>query len=322
MQALLLPALAATSAGLFGYGITQAVRGLLDPSRRRLAQRLGGGESSAASPASASQVVRLVNADPEDVPGVLGRFQVLRDLNRAVIQAYPNVTLRRFLAVSAACGVGGFFVVTALTATFLVGFVALALGTAAPYIALVRKRGSRQRALSDQIPDALDFLGRALKAGHSLSTGLQMIGDEMPQPLAGEFRRCYDQHSLGLPMEKAMREMVQRIDSTDFAFFVTAVLVQRQTGGDLSEVLNNISGMIRQRVRLQQHVKSKTAEGRFTGYVLAAFPSVMFVIAYILSPEYAKPLVETRSGQTMLLAAFTMQGLGLFCIQKLTTVKV
>ena len=323
MQAIVLPALAASSAGLLVYGTAQAMIAALNPERRRLAQRLGGGDSSSGTVAiSSSQVVRLVNADPDDVPGLLGRFKPLRDLNRAVMQAYPQMTLKRFLGISAACGAGGFLVVTALTATFLVGFVAMVMGAAAPYVLLVRKRGSRQRHLADQIPDALDFLGRALKAGHSLSTGLQMIGDELPQPLSGEFRRCYDQHSLGLPMEKALREMVQRIDSTDFAFFVTAVLIQRQTGGDLSEVLSNISGMIRQRVRLQQHVKSKTAEGRFTGYILAAFPSVMFVVAYILNPDYAKPLVETFTGRMMLLSAFTMQGMGLFCINKLTKVKV
>jgi tight adherence protein B len=116
--------------------------------------------------------------------------------------------------------------------------------------------------------------------------------------------------------------MSKRIESTDFAFFVTAVLIQRQTGGDLSEVLGNISGMIRQRIRLQQHVKAKTAEGRFTGYILSAFPAVMFVISYSLNPEYAGVLIKTNIGLMLLGIAFGLQMLGLFFIKKITTVTV
>jgi tight adherence protein B len=187
---------------------------------------------------------------------------------------------------------------------------------------LSRKRSKRQRLLAEQLPEALDFLSRILKAGHSLSTGLQMMADELPQPLAGEFRRAYDQHSLGSPMDECLKETAKRIESTDFAFFVTAVLIQRQTGGDLSEVLNNISGMIRQRIRLQQHVKAKTAEGRFTGYILSAFPAVMFVVAYMLNPEYAGVLIKTSLGLTLLGTAFGLQMMGLYFIKKITTVVV
>ena len=116
--------------------------------------------------------------------------------------------------------------------------------------------------------------------------------------------------------------MTTRIETTDFAFFVTAVLIQRQTGGDLSEVLNNISGMIRQRVRLQQHVKAKTAEGRFTGYILVAFPAVMFVLAFMMNPDYAGVLIHTGTGRMLLGTAFGLQMLGLYAIRKITTVRV
>src|SRR5437773_795449 len=117
--------------------------------------------------------------------------------------------------------------------------------------------------------------------------------DQSPQPLAAEFRQCYDQHSLGQSLDEALKDTAARVESTDFAFFVTAVLIQRQTGGDLSEVLKNISGMIRGRVRLQQQVKAKTAEGRFTGYILVAFPAVMFLIVSFMNPEYARNLTGT-----------------------------
>ena len=144
----------------------------------------------------------------------------------------------------------------------------------------------------------------------------------MPKPLGGEFRRCYDQHSLGQPLEEALREMARRIESTDFAFFVTAVLIQRQTGGDLSQVLGNISGVLRQRIRLSQFVKAKTAEGRFTGYVLVAFPIMMFFIASSMNKDYKKNLLENSTGLTLLAVAGGLVILGLVTIRKITTVKV
>jgi len=179
-----------------------------------------------------------------------------------------------------------------------------------------------EKLIEDQLPEALDFLARILRAGHSLATALQMAAEELPDPLAAEFRRCYDQHSLGAPLESALKDMVTRVESTDFAFFVTAILIQRQTGGDLSEVLNNISAMIRQRIRLQQHVKAKTAEGRFTGYILVAFPAVMFVIVNMLNPDYGNVLLKTSTGQWLLATAFGLQMSGLFAIRKVTSIKI
>jgi tight adherence protein B len=149
-----------------------------------------------------------------------------------------------------------------------------------------------------------------------------MMGEELPQPLGGEFQKAYDQHSLGMSLEDSLREASQRIDSSDFAFFVTAVLIQRQTGGDLSEVLKNISSMIRGRVRLAQQVKSKTAEGRFTGYVLVAFPAVMFMLSYYMNPGYAGILIRDPGGRMLLCVAVGLQILGLLAIKKITTVKV
>jgi tight adherence protein B len=204
----------------------------------------------------------------------------------------------------------------------LISAIAGVVGAYMPVLMLNSKRNRRQRALADELPESLDFLSRVLRAGHSLSTGLQMMGQELPMPLSGEFRQAYDEHSLGLSLEESLKNMTKRIDSTDFAFFITAVLIQRQTGGDLSEVLNNISGMIRQRIRLQSSVKAKTAEGRFTGYILSAFPGIMFCIAYTLNPAYAGVLLKTTGGLEMLGTAFGMQMLGLFCIKKITTVRV
>jgi tight adherence protein B len=251
----------------------------------------------------------------------LGRIRTFRNLQRRLLQAWPDLSLAQFLGIMAAVGFAAFMLFASVGSLW----VATGIGAAAAYIPLMllnAKRGRRQRQLSVQLPEALDFLSRVLRAGHSFSTGLQMMGDELPQPLAAEFRRAFSQHSLGQPLEDALKDMASRIESTDFAFFVTAVLIQRQTGGDLSEVLNNISGMVRQRIRLQQSVKAKTSEGRFTGYILVAFPAVMFLITYVLSPKTMDTMIHDSTGLTLLGIAFGLQMMGLWAIRKITAVKV
>ncbi len=253
---------------------------------------------------------------------ILIRISIIKSVQRQLLQAYPDMSVAKFLGFVAGLAVFGFVLVTLLSGSFIVGLVTGGLGAAFPFMMVTNKRNRRQKLLSEQIPEALDFLSRILKAGHSLSTGLSMMGEELPQPIAGEFRRAYDQHSLGQSLEDSLRDMARRVESTDFAFFVTAVLIQRQTGGDLSEVLNNISGMIRQRIRLQSHVKAKTAEGRFTGYILVAFPAVMFVLVSVMNPAYSRTLTHTSVGQKLLVLAFVLQVMGLWMIRKLTTVRV
>ena len=312
----------AAAVATFVWAVVAAVTGSGRGVRRKLAQRLSveGREGGTAGAPGARSIGLQVEIP--GLPDFLARQPIIQRLNRRVLQAYPERTLLRFLLTSAiaAVAVGG--ITLLVTTSPLVGLLAGAAAGYVPFMLLAGRRAKRQRQIALQLPEALDFLTRILRAGHSLSTGLQMMGEELPQPLCGEFRKAYEQHSLGLSLEDALRETAVRIESSDFAFFVTAVLIQRQTGGDLSEVLKNISGMIRGRVRLSQHVKAKTAEGRFTGYVLVAFPAVMFLISYYLNPKYAGVLLHDPDGRLLLGAAVGLQMLGLFAIRKLTTVKV
>ena len=289
-------------------------------SHRKLKGRLAASIEHQVSSEISKSIRRRTGLD--EVQGLLGRFSVVHTINKTLLQSAPHVTLKKFLYIVAASSIGLMLVVFLVTMGVIVSLVAAALGASAPFLVLMNKRNRRQKLMADQLPDALDFLCRALRAGHSMSTGFQLMSEELPQPISGEFRRIYEQHSLGASMEDTLRAAVDRVDSADFAFFVTAVLIQRQTGGDLGEVLNNIGTMIRHRVRLQQHVKAKTAEGRFTGYILAAFPAVLFVVIYCLKRDYAGQLVEKREGLMMLGLAFTLQMLGLYCIRKITTIKV
>lgn len=327
MDGYLLPLIVAMAVATFVWGVVSIAAGSSRGERRKLQERLGGegnglgsgGRGGAGAEAAKSITLKL---EVEGVPAFLADRAFIQALNRRMLQAYPDKSLGQFLTRAAVSGavIGGLTLL--VTASFPVGTMAFLAGAYFPFMVLNSKANKRQRAIALQLPEALDFLTRILRAGHSLSTGLQMMGEELPQPLAGEFRRAYDQHSLGVSMEDSLRETAARIESSDFAFFVTAVLIQRQTGGDLSEVLKNISAMIRGRVRLAQHVKSKTAEGRFTGYVLVAFPAVMFFLSYYMNPGYAGVLLHDPDGRLLLGAAVGLQMLGLFAIKKITTVKV
>jgi tight adherence protein B len=279
--------------------------------QRRLASNAVAGASSR------SVTLQLENP----LPSVLRGLGALRSLQRALTAAYPDVRFGRFLGLLGALAGLGFLMLYAIMDSPLAGLVGAAGATYLPLWVINGKRAKRQRALSNQLPEGLDFLARVLRAGHSFSTGLQMMGDELHEPLAGEFRRAYAQHSLGQALEDALRDMARRIESTDFAFFVTAVLIQRQTGGDLSEVLTNISAMVRQRIRLQQHVKAITAEGRLTSYVLVAFPVVLFFISYALNPDYAGVLLRTGTGQMLLGVAAALVFFGLMIIRRIVTVR-
>ncbi len=325
MDGLFVPILVAGTVAAFIWGIVSVVTGFGAGDREKLKERLtGDGKTDSFSPSTFANAGKSIlhQVKVVGVPEFLAEKPFIQALNRRMLQAYPESTLGKFLQRAIICGVGFGGITLVVTASYFVGVLAFAAGFYAPFMLLNMKRNKRQREIALQLPEGLDFLTRVLRAGHSLSTGLQMMGEELPQPLGGEFQKAYDQHSLGMSLEDSLREASQRIDSSDFAFFVTAVLIQRQTGGDLSEVLKNISAMIRGRVRLAQQVKAKTAEGRFTGYVLVAFPAVMFMLSYYMNPGYAGILIRDPGGQMMLGAAVGLQLLGLFAIKKITTVKV
>jgi tight adherence protein B len=317
MEGMLIPILIAAAVAMLAYGVGQVISALADGEKRRLKQRLSTenrpGDSQAAN---RSITIQEVSA------GVLGGIAVFDGLAKRLRQAYPDASFSKFLTICMTASVLTLGLTYALSANLFISVIACAVATAVPIFVINNKRIRRQRTLGDQLPEALDFLSRILRAGHSLSTGLQMMSEELPQPLAAEFRRAYDQHTLGQNLDDCLKDMSTRIESTDFAFFVTAVLIQRQTGGDLSEVLGNISGMIRKRLQLQNHVKAKTAEGRFTGYILTAFPGVMFLISYSLNPDYAGVLIKTGTGKMLLCVAFGLALMGLYCIKKITTVRV
>jgi tight adherence protein B len=289
--------------------------------KRKLAARLSNNARNEGGP-NLSNLSVVLKEEGSDVPAFLAKKAYIQTISRKLGHAFPSWTLQRFLTISAASAIVPAAVAGAITQNIAVTCGAFAIGGYLPLYVLNYLCKSRINKMTRQLPEALDFLSRVMRSGHSLSTGLQMMADELPKPLSAEFRTVYDQHSLGQSLEESLKEMSTRIDTTDFSFFVTAVLIQRQTGGDLSEVLSNISTLIRQRMRLCQSVGAKTAEGRLTGYILVAFPIIMFAICYYLNPDLYGGFAKNETGKKLLGLAGGLVITGIWAIRKITTVKV
>jgi tight adherence protein B len=197
-----------------------------------------------------------------------------------------------------------------------------ALGFALPFLVLKVKRRHRLLTFEEHFPEALDLISRALKAGHAFATGLKMVADEMQEPVGPEFRKTFDEQNFGLPLKDALDNLSLRVPSLDVRFFATAVLIQRETGGNLSEILENLSHVVRERFKILRQVRVYTAHGRLTGWVLLALPAFLAVALMFINPDHMNLLFRERMGQQMLTAALIMQLFGYFWIQKVIKIEV
>ena len=200
--------------------------------------------------------------------------------------------------------------------------VGAALGFALPFVVLNIKRERRMRAFEEQFPEGLDLIARALKAGHAFATGLKMVADEMPDPVGPEFRKTFDEQNFGLPLKDALDNLTHRMPLLDVRFFSTAVLIQRETGGNLSEILENLAHVVRERFKILRQVRVYTAHGRFTGYVLLALPAVLCIALSFINPEHMNLLFRERIGQMMLMGALGMQTIGYLWIKQVIKIEV
>jgi tight adherence protein B len=196
------------------------------------------------------------------------------------------------------------------------------LGFSLPFLYLNFKRGRRMRKFEEEFPEALDLIARALKAGHAFVTGLKMVADEMEDPVGPEFRKTFDEQNFGLPMKDALENLTARVPSLDVRFFSTAVLIQRETGGNLSEILENLAHVVRERFKILRQVRVYTAHGRMTGYVLLALPAVLCIALSFINPDHMNLLFRERMGQMLLMAALTMQGIGYVWIRQVVKIEV
>jgi len=205
---------------------------------------------------------------------------------------------------------------------FVLAFLLGALLAFVPFIVVGVKRGRRMKAFTSQFPDALEMFARSLRAGHSFTGAIQLVSQEMPHPLGSEFRQVFDEQNLGVPLREALTGMTRRVDSMDARFFVTAILIQRETGGNLAEIIDKIAHVIRERFRIQGQLKIFTAQARMTGIILSLLPVGLALAIGVLNPDYLKPLWFDRAGRFMIALAVCMQISGALVIRKIIRIKI
>jgi len=252
---------------------------------------------------------------------IIHAFSIAQPLQRFLEQADSQVSLDVLLISSAILGAAGCLLVAVLPGPLWISPAGLVLG-ALPWAYLWYRRRQKLKKFAAQLPDALDLIARALRAGHSLSAGMQLVSQEMPPPIGREFQRAFEEHQLGAPLEETLEKLGDRVPNLDLRFFITAVNIQRQTGGDLAEILDKIGYIIRERFKIYGQVAALTAEGRLSGWILMALPFVVFFALLKLNPNYVLLLFRDPIGLKMLYIALVMQVIGAFAINRIVKIKV
>jgi tight adherence protein B len=206
--------------------------------------------------------------------------------------------------------------------SFLLATAAAMLSIGVPLLRLKGLAAKRRRMFTDQLPDALDFMSRALRAGHSLSIAIGMVADELPDPIGHEFRLVFDEVNFGISFQDALIKMPQRIDSSDLGFFVVAVLIQRETGGNLSDLLHGLAGTVRERLKLQGRVRVLSSEGKYSGVMLGALPFLMAAALSAINPKYMDVLWHTPKGNHLVYGGLFAMAIGFAWMWKITQIRV
>ena len=302
---------------LFVSRDTDAYRKRIDERMKQLVQERGG--------ASQREMQLLKDELLSTVPvfhRALIRFEIFNKLQTMLQQADIKITVYRFIIYSLIAGflagLVAFFFSRSLVAMFILTVVVMA----APFMWASTMRRRRFNAFLEQLPDALELMVRSLQAGHSFSSALQMVATEMPDPIAREFAKTYEEQNLGLNIKSALENMIERVPILDLKLCVTAVLIQREIGGNLSEVLRNISHTIRERFRIQGEIRTKSAQARLSGYIVSALPFFLFFWINLVNPGYMKTLYDHEYGMYILGTGIAMQGIGWLIIRKIVDIKV
>ncbi|MFO0907651.1 MAG: type II secretion system F family protein [Isosphaeraceae bacterium] len=246
----------------------------------------------------------------------------VENLNRLYEQADVSIPMNRFLSIMGLLGVVGAVLPVVFGFNPLLAPLSGAALGSIPYLWLVHRKNQRIKKFIDCMPEAVELISRALRAGHGLASGLKLASEEMKGPIADEFSRVFEEQNLGIPIEVSLRGLAERVPVMDVRFFVIAVIIQRSTGGDLAEVLDKIGKLIRQRFELHGHVKALTAEGRLSGIVLLALPPGLLGFLTVTNFGYVAPLFNSPLGNKMLIFTAIMQVIGAWMIKKIVAIKV
>ena len=300
-----------------------ATRGT-EAKRKRLQQRLQ--EALLYSKRTDDEEIRLARQElMSEIPAlsrVLMRVQVATALRRMLDQADLHITVSRLVMLSVMAGLLAALAVSMLTVSTLLMVVG-GLGAASiPFLHIAYKRRKRLKAFLEHLPDALELMARALQAGHAFAESLHMVSTEMPEPVATEFRKTYEEQNLGLSLKLALENLSERVPLLDLRFCITAILIQRETGGNLAEILEKVGHTIRDRFRIFEDLKTLTTSSRMSAWILCGLPVFVALAFTLMNPDYMSVLWRDPRGHRLLYAAGFMQVTGMLIVRKILKIKI
>lgn len=253
---------------------------------------------------------------------VLQRLRCARWLQSLIEQAQSSWSVPKVIGAAGALGLAGFIATYCVLPHASVAVVPAAVMATLPFLILRYQKLHRFQEFNRHLPEAIDLMSRALRAGHSLTAAIEIVGEECPEPVRTEFREVYRQQNFGLPVRDALIQLAQRMPLPELGFVVTAMMLQRETGGNLVEVLERTAGVIRDRLRIQGEIRIYTAQGRLTGWILSALPVAMFFLLTVVNRGYTRVLVEDPFGRKLVYAGIGLMMIGGMIIRKIVDVKV
>jgi tight adherence protein B len=293
--------------------------------RARLIKERLANERKAPELAAEEELALLRDEQLSQIPildKLLRRSARVSEIQKMLEQGGMGTRAGNFLGVSAVAGVACTFLAYILSRRVEVAWLGMLLGFVLPYAYASYRRNKRFEKFEELFPEAIDTLARAVRAGHAFTTALEMITDEVAEPVAGEFRQLYEEQKFGMPVRDALLNLTERMPLVDVKFFVTAVMLQRETGGNLAEILDNLSYVIRERFKIQRQVRVYTAQGRLTMALLMGMPPIIVTVMLILNKDFIRPLFADPIGHMLLVAGISLQTVGYFVIRKIIRIQV
>lgn len=261
-------------------------------------------------------------SDTPWVDRLLLAFPRVSSLDRLLVQAGASMTVSRFILVTLLAGAATFLVLLVLRAPFFFTLIMAVFAMLVPLLLVLRMRSKRLNKFDEQLPEALDLLSRALRAGHAFPSGMQMVATEAADPIASEFQITFEEINYGVSVGDAMLNLATRVPSIDLRYFVISVLLQRETGGNLSELLDNLSNLIRERFKLLGKIRVLSAEGKLSAYILIGLPFVTAAMIFLVNPQFMSVLWTDPAGLSMVFAAVIMMILGAFWMWRIVKIRV
>jgi tight adherence protein B len=252
----------------------------------------------------------------------LVRVQSATRLKRIIEQADLEITVTRLVMFSAMAGLIAALAVSMLTISWLAIPFAGVVAASAPFLHVLYKRRRRLNAFLENLPDALELMSRALAAGHAFAEALHMVSSEMPEPIAGEFRKTYEEQNLGLSLKLALDNLTERVPLLDLRLCVTAIMIQRETGGNLAEILEKVAYTIRERFRILEDLRTLTTSSRMSSWILCGLPVFVSLAVTFLNPDYMSVLWNDPRGHNLIIVALAMQITGMLVIRKILKIKI